>query len=88
MSSNPNISITVRFFAGLSEALRTRQIELEISAGSRLEDLKKLLQERGEAWQPLADSSILTALNLTMTTTNPLLQNGDEVAFFPPVTGG
>ena len=85
---NPSITITVCFFAALSETLGTRQETVQLPANSTLQDLKKQLSERAKEWQALNDTSILCALNHEMEHGQPTLQHGDEVAFFPPVTGG
>ena len=89
---NPSITITVCFFAALSETLGTRQETVHLPANSTLQDLKKQLSERAsehaKEWQALNDTSILCALNHEMEHGQPTLQHGDEVAFFPPVTGG
>lgn len=36
----------------------------------------------------LADNNLLIAVNQEMATVQSLIKSGDEVAFFPPVTGG
>jgi sulfur-carrier protein len=47
------------------------------------------LSERGPLWEELIHSNnCLVAVNQTMATRATLLSNNDEIAFFPPVTGG
>ncbi|MDZ7923445.1 MAG: MoaD/ThiS family protein [Marinagarivorans sp.] len=84
----PPARLKICFFASLSESLGVKALELESCEGETLVALKKRLLTRGEQWQVLADTSILCALNYEMVNGNPVLQSGDEVAFFPPVTGG
>jgi molybdopterin synthase sulfur carrier subunit len=52
-------------------------------------NLRSLLQEKGEAWNEyLASGNALVAVNQEMTNDDAVLNDADEVAFFPPVTGG
>ena len=40
-------------------------------------------------WQPwLEERELLAALNQTMSSSDEIVKAGDELAFFPPVTGG
>ena len=83
--------IKVLFFARLREQLETEMLEFE--AGPELPDIAaiiKLLKQRGDEWvEALGDDQmVLVALNQEMTDTGSAVKEGDEVAFFPPVTGG
>ena len=83
--------ITVLYFARLREALGTgsEQIELPPTVHD-LEGLRAVLIARGGAWaQELAGNKALrAAVNQTMAGGDVRIEDGDEVAFFPPVTGG
>ncbi|KPW39523.1 hypothetical protein ALO51_04766, partial [Pseudomonas amygdali] len=46
------------------------------------------LLQRGEAWQVLAEQNLMCARNQELCKPTEPLSDGDEVAFFPPVTGG
>jgi len=51
--------------------------------------LRSHLAARGEGWQALAAGrNVRAALNQKMAAADAALDGGDEVAFFPPVTGG
>ena len=52
--------------------------------------LRVYLADRGGVWaEVLAEGKVLRcALNHQMVDANTLLQEGAEIAFFPPVTGG
>jgi len=53
------------------------------------EALRDLLSARGDKWHlALKDSSLLVAVNQCLVPWNTPLSSNDEVAFFPPVTGG
>ena len=85
------MKITVRFFAGVREQLGREAEELEIPADvSTVAGLRAHLRARGGAWaETLADSKRITAaVNLDMVKPSAPIKAGDEVAFFPPVTGG
>lgn len=81
-------SINLCFFAALSETLGTRGENYPLHSAIPLSELKKTLAERGQRWQALNDPSILCAINHEMASGNPNIKPNDEVAFFPPVTGG
>ena len=52
--------------------------------------LKTHLAKRGEAWANLFNGkqTIRAAINHALVDNEATIKNGDEVAFFPPVTGG
>lgn len=83
--------ITILYFARLKEALGTAREELALPEGvTSLHGLRETLSARGEAWaRELSGSkSIKAAVNQEMAHADVALKDGDEVAFFPPVTGG
>ncbi|MEE1673157.1 molybdopterin converting factor subunit 1 [Agarivorans aestuarii] len=80
--------IKVLFFARLKEQLGENTMSVELPAGSDTDVLKLQLLAKGEQWQVLNDESILMALNQQHLSQTAMLSDGDEVAFFPPVTGG
>ncbi|WP_246615097.1 molybdopterin converting factor subunit 1 [Agarivorans litoreus] len=80
--------IKVLFFARLKEQLGESSISVELVDGSDTNALKETLLARGEQWLALNDEAILMAVNQNHLSQVVTLNNGDEVAFFPPVTGG
>jgi molybdopterin synthase sulfur carrier subunit len=83
--------ITVLYFARLRESLGKGSERIELPAGVRdLEGLRALLVSRGGAWeQELAPHRpVRAAVNQAMAVGDAPVSDGDEVAFFPPVTGG
>lgn len=81
--------ITVLFFAQLREALGCEQLELEAGNVFTVAQLQSQLQARGENWQKaLGDERVLVAVNQSMAKPDTPVGDGDEVALFPPVTGG
>ena len=85
------MKIKVLWFASLREQIGTNieLIDLPDSA-STVAGLRLHLMKRGGAWQSaLADMKVVrVAVNQDMAAAGAPLNHGDEVAFFPPVTGG
>ncbi len=85
------MKLELRFFASLREALGTSQESIVIpEAVVTITELRAYLVQRGGVWaQALAEGKALRcALNHHMVDADTSLQDGAEVAFFPPVTGG
>ena len=83
--------IKVLYFARLRESLGKSSEQIKLPADVRdLEGLRALLVARGGAWeQELAPNKpVRAAVNQAMAMGDTALADGDEVAFFPPVTGG
>jgi len=85
------VRIKLLFFASLREQLGIAGEELDLPAEvSTVGALRAHLRQRGPAWQAaLAEGRLVrTALNQSMAAPSATIAAGDEVAFFPPVTGG
>lgn len=83
--------VSVLYFARLRESLGLAQETLELPDGvSDIAGLMAWLAGRGEPWrQEFAGCRpVRAALNQTLAANSASLAEGDEVAFFPPVTGG
>lgn len=82
-------TLTVRFFARFREQLNTESLQLSVSPGQTVADIMVVLATRGGPWQELrSDQSVMVAVNQAMAKPSTPVKTGDEVAFFPPVTGG
>ncbi|MBU3019634.1 molybdopterin converting factor subunit 1 [Paraglaciecola agarilytica] len=80
--------IQVLFFGQLKDQVKMPSVKVEESATS-VGELKKVLGVMHPQWQQyLSKDSILVAVNQTIGNDQTVLNDGDEVAFFPPVTGG
>ncbi len=78
----------VLFFAQLREVLDCHTLDIQAQLNS-VADLRAQLQQKGELWQEyLAEGKALAAVNQTLATEDTTITASDEVAFFPPVTGG
>ncbi|MHB1373271.1 MAG: molybdopterin converting factor subunit 1 [Thauera sp.] len=82
--------VKLLYFASLREAVGRPGEELELPADvSTVGALRAHLAGRGDGWQALAAGrNVRAALNQRMVGADAALAAGDEVAFFPPVTGG
>jgi molybdopterin synthase sulfur carrier subunit len=83
------MKIQLRYFASLREALGS-QDSLSLGAGATVADARDALIARGAPFDTsLARGRALrAALNQTLCDESAALADGDELAFFPPVTGG
>lgn len=84
------MAITVLFFANLRESLGVTSVVVEPSATlTTVAQLRDTLAARGGAWQSLIDrKNLRAAVNQNLVDFDARINDGDEVAFFPPVTGG
>ncbi len=89
MSPVATITVQVRFFAALREALGAQQT-VQLPLGSTLGDLRNLLLDQSSRHAELLarGRAVRCALNQVMADEGSVLPAGAEVAFFPPVTGG
>lgn len=83
------MTIHVRFFAAIREAVGTASLALDTSAAT-VADLRDELIARGGPWaEALArGKAVRASVNQAMVDEQAALPPGAEVAFFPPVTGG
>ena len=77
------MSIKVRFFASLAESVGSRESSVDEKDGLTVESVWCQITGQGEI-----PEDILCAVNHSYCEHDQSLSAGDEVAFFPPVTGG
>jgi molybdopterin synthase sulfur carrier subunit len=81
----------ILYFASLAETLglRSEQLDLPTDCDS-VADLVALLRARGDPFDSTFDGKtrVLVAINQQMSGADELISSNDEIAFFPPVTGG
>jgi len=83
--------VNVLFFAQVREQLDCASLQVPWTGpGLDLDDLREqLCAQGGPRWRDvLYQDNIIRAVNQVVTTANCPLDDGDEVAFYPPVTGG
>ncbi len=83
-------TLKILFFARLRDELDTREELLELPESvSTVEQLKDYLCQRGEQWQKsLNTEGLFVAVEQKVVDASTVLEGNEEVAFFPPVTGG
>ena len=76
------MKITVKYFASLREHLGKAEELLTLSDATPI----------SEVWENVSgeksSDNILMAINMEYVKSNAIVKEGDELAFFPPVTGG
>ena len=84
------MTVKIVFFASLREELGVNSVDLQISDSSSVSTLiSQLADQHSAEWL-----AILTAVNIRIAVNQNIISedigvtDGDEVAFFPPVTGG
>ncbi len=85
------MKVKLLFFAGLREQLGTSGEEIELPSGvTTVAGLRAHLGTRGGQYASAFSGKklIRTAINQDMAAPTARIKAGDEVAFFPPVTGG
>jgi molybdopterin synthase sulfur carrier subunit len=85
------MKIQLRFFASVRETLGVTQESVTVPENViTVGDVRAFLQQRGDVWaEALADKrSLRMAYDQEMTDAATPIEDGGEVAFFPPVTGG
>ncbi len=78
------MDITVRYFAGMRDRMGRAEETLTLDGDSAtVADV----WAKASGGQPLPESTLI-AINMEYTDADAVVKAGDEVAFFPPVTGG
>lgn len=82
-------NVQVKLFASLRELFETPQIEIQIDTTITVSELFKTICESNKKFEAFyTTSAIHVAVNHTMVDMDFSVTPGDEIALFPPVTGG
>lgn len=81
-------TFTLKFFAKLREETGQEEMVVSVNDVNQLSQLKPYLIEQHPEWAEAFSVQLMSAVNQTMVTGDTKLNAGDEVALFPPVTGG
>ena len=77
------MSVTVKFFAALADRVGCSSVEVEFEEGMTVAEIWKRVGQ-----SELAPDNIMMAVNMQYAKADQLVSDGDEIGFFPPVTGG
>lgn len=82
--------IEIKTFAQVRELTGEANVSLTIAQANTVTvaDIKTMLKARSPLWQDVLDDGVLCAVNQVLCDDSHQISDGDEVAFFPPVTGG
>ncbi|CAG9001406.1 MAG: Molybdopterin synthase sulfur carrier subunit [Candidatus Celerinatantimonas neptuna] len=80
--------ICIRLFARLREQIGESECKYPLESPITINELLKLLIQSNERWGKIGLSELLCAINHQQVSLSAQVCPGDEVAFFPPVTGG
>jgi molybdopterin converting factor subunit 1 len=81
--------VLVRLFAGFREKVNKDKVEIPVSPDTTLEDfIEKLSNAFPEIAEVLNRSQATIAVNHEVVEKNHIIRNDDEIALFPPVSGG
>lgn len=82
--------LTLLYFARLRETLHLEREQIAVPDGVHdVGGLTAWLRRRGAEWSVIdLTGAIRCAVNQEMATAGTPIADGDEVAYFPPVTGG
>lgn len=88
-ASDASPQIKVLFFAALRDAIGQSELQLTLPAPLQISGVLELLSaQSSKVQQALAGREVLAALNQQLVGCDSWVQSGDELALFPPVTGG
>ena len=84
------MKLDIRYFASVRERLGVEGQQLELAGSASVAELIALLTRAEPKFSVMIEAtpSILVAVNQTVVGRSYTLADDDEVAFFPPMTGG
>lgn len=82
--------LTIKYFASVREAVGIAEEQWQLPDEPSVAALLQQLGQHHEAINSLLgrDQPLMVAVNQTISRLEDRINDGDEVAFFPPMTGG
>lgn len=80
------MKIKLKYFASIAEVVGMSGEEMELQDDTIASSLVEVLKERFKGFEEM--SNVIIAVNGAYVDPNTLLEDGDVVALFPPVSGG
>ncbi|MCI0763724.1 molybdopterin converting factor subunit 1 [Bacillus sp. TL12] len=77
--------ITVLFFAGMREEVGLDELKIIETENMTIHQLKQCLQNK---YALSSFNQVMTAINESFVTDDETIDDGDIIAFIPPVSGG
>jgi len=81
------MTVKVLFFAKLREKMGIKEVDIELNQSVTLAQFEALLTAQYPQFADLPQP-VLVSVNQEFAANEQMVSAGDEVAFFPPVTGG
>lgn len=81
------LAVRTLFFAAYRDLVRTPELTVQVHDGATVGDLVAALRNRGEPFAGLPQDPVVAVNRIYAAPSQPL-DEGDEVAFIPPVAGG
>ncbi len=84
------MNLKLLFFANLCERLECSTLNVKVEHNATVAEVCQILADKGGRWQELFDNSstsVIIAVNQVIAPLTTRLEENDEVAFFPSVTG-
>ena len=78
------MQVSVKYFASLRELMGESSRIINIDEKSSVDDIWQLLKDSKQ----VEFDNVMATVNMEYVKNDKELKEGDEVAFFPPVTGG
>lgn len=78
----------VKFFAQIRELTGTAALDIAVPNDATIDGVRLVLMSKGPAWHEALSANVLCACNQTLCDGTTAVTEQDEIAFFPPVTGG
>lgn len=81
------MTVKVLFFAKLREKMGIKEVDIELAQSVTVTQFEALLTAQFSQFSELPQP-VLVSVNQAFAQPEQMIHAGDEVAFFPPVTGG
>ena len=81
------MQVTVKLFGSIREVTGSKELSVSLEKGATATSLRALLGEQHPAIEEMGER-LRVSVNMEIVRGDPELQDGDEVAFLPPVSGG
>lgn len=81
------MKVRVRLFAGLTDLVGARTVEVDLHNGATVGDLREALARQYPQVAPFM-ATLVCAVNEEYVPSDRRVSEGDEVALIPPVSGG